>query len=96
MICMLFMSNSSLPETRTGVMQAIVDRSINRESIRAKGKKALDRTKEALYKLGKLAWEGLKQKRKKLIFEKVTMHEINHKSNCFIQERLPSNDVLSF
>ena len=71
MLCTLFHYNKSLPETTTGIMQEIVNRCINRESIRAKGEKALQNATSTLIKLGKLAWQGLITQGKKLIFDKV-------------------------
>ena len=71
MICVLFSCNSSLPETKLEVMKAIVDRCINRESIRAKGQKAVARAKSTLLKIGKLAWQGLNMPDKKMVFEQV-------------------------
>ena len=56
MICVLFNSNQTLPNTKTGIMQAIVDRCIDREAIRAKGQKAVNSATRALYNLGKMAW----------------------------------------
>ena len=66
MICVLFSSNSTLPETKLEVLKAIVDRCMNRESIRARGAKALARAKSTLLKIGKLAWQenGLRKGRK--------------------------------
>ena len=54
-----------------GSCKAMVDRCIDRESLRAKGQKAVESTKKALSDLGKLAWQGLNEPGKKLIFEKV-------------------------
>ena len=71
MLCTLFHYNNALPETTTGIMQGIVDRCINRESIRAKGEKALRNVRSTLLKLGKMAWQGLITPGKKLIFDKV-------------------------
>ena len=72
MVCVLFKCNKSLPSTRTGIAQAIVDRCIDREAIRAEGQKAVDSAKQALYNLGKLAWHGLNEPGKKLVFDKVS------------------------
>ena len=77
MICVLFMCNMSLPKTKTEIIQAIVNRCLDREAIRAKGKKAVDSTNQALYNLGKLAWQGLKEAGKKLFFDKVTNTKVN-------------------
>ena len=71
MIVVLFLSNLTLPDTKGGIMEAIMDRCIDREAIRAKGQKAMDEVKQTLIKLGKLAWQGLNEARKKLIFGKV-------------------------
>ena len=71
MICVLFSSNSTLPETKLEVIKAVVDRCINRESIRARGEKALAHANSALFKIGKLAWQGLNQPDKRMVFEKV-------------------------
>ena len=71
MICVLFSCNSTLPETKLEVMKAIVDRCINRESIRARGAEAIAHAKSTLFKIGKLAWQGLSMPDKKMVFEKV-------------------------
>ena len=71
MICILFWSKQILPNSVLGIVQAIVDRCMDREAIRAKGKKAEQMAEEALIRLGKLAWDGLNEPGKKLIFEKV-------------------------
>ena len=85
MICVLFLCNLTLPSTRSGILQAIVDRLIDRESIRMRGKKAVDRLEQTLIKLGKLAWEGLNRPEKKLLFDKVSIPTIfTTKLNCKI------------
>ena len=81
MICVLFSCNSTLPETKLEVMKAIVNRCINRESIRAKGEEAVTYAKSTLFKIGKLAWQGLNIPGKKMVFEKV-------------KNNLPSNKYL--
>ena len=72
MICVLFMTSMSLPKTKTEIIKAIVNRCVDREAIRAKGQKAVDSVNQALYNLGKLAWQGLKEAGKRLYFDKVT------------------------
>ena len=72
MICVLFICNMSLPKTKIGIIQAIVNRCVDREAIRSKGQTALDSTNQALCNLGKLAWQGLKEAGKRLYFGKVT------------------------
>ena len=71
MICVLFSCNSTLPESKLEVMKSIVDRCINRESIRARGEKAVSRAETTLFKIGKLAWHGLNMTDKKMVFDKV-------------------------
>ena len=77
-ICVLFSCNSTLSETKLEVMKALVDRCINRESIRAKGEKAIALAKSTLFKIGKLAWQGLNNSDKRMVSEKV---ENNFQSN---------------
>ena len=72
MICILFSVSSALPETLTGIVQAIVDRCMDREALRTRGVKAEEAAKQALLNLGKLAWQGLCEPGKKLIFTKVS------------------------
>ena len=62
-------------------MQAMVDRCMDRESLRVKGKKAMKSTKKVLSDLGKLAWQGLNETGKKLIFEKVRFYNKNIRSS---------------
>ena len=85
MVCTLFVCNSTMPKTLTGIMQAIVDRCMDREAIRRKGQKkfntlssivGLERTR---IKLGKLAWHGLNKPGKKLLFNKVNLSIFNCK-----------------
>ena len=69
--CVLFISNLPLPKTSAGLLNAIVNRCIDREAIRTKGQKAVDSAKRALCNLGKLAWQGLCEPGKKLVFTRV-------------------------
>ena len=71
MICVLFNRSVSLPKTKTGVLNAIVDRCINWDAIRKSGKKKLEDTKDALVRLGKLAMEGLQRDQFQQTFTKV-------------------------
>ena len=86
MICSLFEgTTSALPRTRTGILGSIVQKCVNREAIRSKDKKAINKVREsfnlkswpthiskAFLKLGELAWEKLNEPGKNLIFEKVS------------------------
>ena len=68
-ICNLFRSNISLPKTKTETIESVVNKAIDREAIRAKGKKAVKSAEQAPRNLGKLAWKGLNAR--KSIFSKV-------------------------
>ena len=72
-ICILFLSHKPLPGTITGLLKAIVEKCIDREAIRARGQKAVDGAKRALFNLGKLAWQGLCEPEKKLVFTRVML-----------------------
>ena len=72
MICVLFMSKNTVPKTKTGIMQAMVDRCVDRECLRAKGEKAVGTVKQVLLDLGKLAWKALNEPGKKLLFDRVS------------------------
>ena len=72
MICVLFLCNiQTFAKSKGRVIRDIVDRCIDRGSIRAKGQKAIENVKRTLFNLGKLAWQGLNGGDKNLIFEKV-------------------------
>ena len=72
MVCSLFSSNQTLPETRTKITEAIVHQYIMREGIRQKGKRADINVAQCLIELGKLAWQGLNDPRgPRLTFSKV-------------------------
>ena len=72
MICSLFISNQTLPETRTKIIETMVHRCIDREAIRETGQKAVDDTEQFFINLGKLAWEGLNDSSgPRLVFSKV-------------------------
>ncbi len=72
MVCFLYKCYQTLPSSFCDVMQAIVDRCMDREALRGKGQKATERAKDDQFiRLGRLAWRGLNQPEKKLVFEKV-------------------------
>ena len=62
-LCVLFKGRQALPKTKTAILK---DRCIDRETIRAKGQKAVDRARRAFHKLGELAWQELCVPGKKL------------------------------
>ena len=58
MICILSLSKQILPNSVVGIIQAVVDRCMDREAIRAKGRKAEQRADQALVRLGLLQFPG--------------------------------------
>ena len=81
MLCTLFVSNvKTLAGTKGKVMQNIVDRCIDKEAIKVTGQKAVGNAKQALFKLGKLAWKGLTEPGKRLLFEKVCYIFLSNKT----------------
>ena len=74
MLCVLFTSTLSLPETRTGIVQAIVKRCIDCSFVRLNGLKPNFQASEIhkmLVKLGGLAWESLQNNVRHLLLNKV-------------------------
>ena len=75
MISVLFTSTMSLPETRTGILQAIVRRCIDCSFVRLKEHKPNLQKSEIhkiLIKLGGLAWKSLQSNVKQLLLNKVS------------------------
>ena len=73
MTCVLYILNDSLPNTRTGVISAIVERCGNWESIRSTGKEWMKTFESHLLKLGKFVFERLQQDDHAQIFDKVNI-----------------------
>ena len=71
MFCVLWKYKVKFTKSRTGIIQAMVDRCMKRESIRIRGVKAMKNAEEAFSKLGQLAWQALNEPNIRLIFEKV-------------------------
>ena len=71
MICVLFIRKESLPNTRTGVIAAIVDRCENWERIRNTGEKGIKSFESILLKLGKFIFKKLQQDNSVQVFDKV-------------------------
>ena len=71
-ICNLFRNNISLPKTKTETIESLVNKVIDREAIRARGKKDVKTAERALNNLGKLAWKGLTAR--KSVLSKVCTH----------------------
>ena len=71
MTCVLFLRKVSLPDTRTGILAAIVERCIDWNEIRETGQKTARDTEEIIVKLGKLAMKGLQRDHLQQTFTKV-------------------------
>ncbi len=76
MICVLFQTKVSLPNTMTGIYQAITERCADWEQLKQSGTKTDEEMKKALeaalVKLGELCWQQLKERNKDLVFSKVS------------------------
>ena len=82
MICCLFLRRVSLPKSKTGMLSAIVERCGNWETIRKTGKKRDKSLEQTIFRLGKLAMEGLQREELQQSFDKVT--ESNYYRNYYI------------
>ena len=63
MLCTLFKVDSTLPKTKTGIMESVKTRYTTREAKRTEQASTPDNLRETFFKLGKLAWHGLMQRR---------------------------------
>ena len=70
MLCILYQRRVSLPKTRTGILDAVVERCPQWDSIRKSGKKTRKNLEEVIVRLGKLVLCCLLQERH--VFEKVS------------------------
>ena len=74
MICVIYKSQLTLPKTKTGIMDCMVNRYMTRETNRSGCTLGSDSASDGLVKLGKLAWQGLVDG--KFIFSKVNLDNI--------------------
>ncbi len=72
MTCVIFQGQENLPETKAGIIGAIVQRSIDKSALRVSGKKADFDIKVMLEVLGKAAWESLRSDTQQLILDRVS------------------------
>ncbi len=72
MLCVLNEGEQSLPESKGGIIGAIVERTIQRSAIRSSGKKVTLNVNAVLQKLGKAAWDSLKGRSRQLLIAKVS------------------------
>ncbi len=73
MVCVLNEGEHSLPESKGGIIDAIVHRTIQRSVIRSSGKKLASDIKALLQQLGKAAWDSLRGSNRQLLLTKVFM-----------------------
>ncbi len=73
MACTVFIENSCLPSTKTGLFKKVVHMSVSRTTLKTMGKTAneVENLHELMVKLGKLAWEALNRQSKQLIVFRV-------------------------
>ena len=73
MVCVLFLSEDSLPKSKSGILSAITDRCIDWETIRSTGERCTKDVTRALLRLGKLALIGLQRDHSQQTFRRVSM-----------------------
>ena len=71
MVCVLYCRHSSLPKTKIGIFDAVVNRCMDWDAIRKRGRKNVENMGKTLVKLGKLAMKGLLEKQPRQTFSKV-------------------------
>ena len=71
MVCVLYCRHSSLPKTKAGIFDAVVNRCMDWDAIRKRGRKNVENMGETLVKLGKLAMKGLLEKQPRQTFSNV-------------------------
>ena len=66
MVCVLYSNEQSLPETKTGIVWAIIKMCMDRSTLRHLGKKSsqIENLDEMLFILGELSWLALQRKNK--------------------------------
>ena len=75
MVCVLYSNEQSLPETKTGIVWAIIKMCMDRSTLRHLGKKSsqIENLDEMLFILGELSWLALQRKTKQLLISKVRL-----------------------
>ncbi len=73
MACAVYIENKCLPSNKTTIFKQVVHMCISRTTLKTMGKTAseVENLRELLLKLGKLAWQALIRKSKKLLLYKV-------------------------
>ena len=73
MVCVLYSNEQSLPDTKTGIVWAIIKMCMDRSTLRLLGKKSsqIENLDEMLFILGELSWLALQRKTKQLLISKV-------------------------
>ena len=75
MVCVLYSNEQSLPDTKTGIVWAIIKMCMDRSTLRLLGKKSsqIENLDELLFILGELSWLALQRKTKQLLIKKVRL-----------------------
>ena len=73
MVCVLYSNEQSLPDTKTGIVWAIIKMCMDRSTLRLLGKKSsqIENLDEMLFILGELSWLAQQRKTKQLLISKV-------------------------
>ena len=73
MVCVLYSNELSLPDTKTGIVWAIIKMCMDRSTLKHMGKKSSDieNIEDMLFILGELSWLALKRNSKQLLINKV-------------------------
>ncbi len=72
MVCILFQTSESLPDTKTGIIKAIVERCIKNDNVRNGHKTIkLEDMTGFLDKLGRISWDTLRNRVQQLLIDKV-------------------------
>ncbi len=104
MLCSLYGVNVTLPGSKAGLMEAIVQNSIRREMIRREMDKTEQELRVLLERLGKLAWTGLTEAgKKRLAFTKVIVVQAQitrafnkFQKKCFAEIAERQSEIFSF
>ena len=79
MLCTSIEKIPKATQSRSGILQAILTKVIDREAIRMTGQKAPADVEQTVIELGELAWQGLKNlDNMKLCFSKVNILNLKH------------------
>ena len=78
MVCVLYNKEQSLPDTKTGIVWAIIKMCMDRSTVKHLGKKSADieDIDEMLFILGELSWLASQRDTKQLLIRKVNFYSL--------------------